>query len=70
MNTVLRLRQKGKNVSVLPGNVVPIPKIRYNQCGNEFVFLHPVMLILLPPEFWDGGRGQKKADMKNKPSVR
>lgn len=29
-----------------------------------------VMLVLLSLEFWDGGRGQRKADMKNKPSVR
>lgn len=28
------------------------------------------MLILLPLEFWDEGRGQQKADMKNKPALR
>lgn len=28
------------------------------------------MLILLPLDSWDGGRGPQKANMKNKPAVR
>jgi len=67
---MLRLRQQEKNVSVLTGNTVPVPKLRYNQGGNLLTFLSPVMLMLLPLDCWDGGRGSQNANMKNKPAVR